>query len=906
MKSRLLFVVSLTAVAAILFAATVGTTLTDFFLPGSQPNQSGTFTASCSCHDGYNISIEPGFNWRGSMMAQAMRDPLYLATLTIANQDADFVGDLCIRCHSPIGWLEGRSLPTDGSSLIAKDREGVSCEFCHRSLKSFPRGVNPYPGDTNYTTVPSGYTSPSTFIQDTTYLATVSPRPPVSGGGMYVVDSDVTRRGPRPNANPAHGLRYSPFHRDAAICGTCHDVSNPAFSRNYDQAGNSYYTLNTLNTAAPSFNTYDLFPVERTYSEWLNSAYNTPQGVYAPQFGGNKQYVSTCQDCHMRDVTGKAAQQGNVQTWNDLALHDMTGGNTWVPKIIRTFFPSEVTQAVLDSGISRARRMLRLAATLNVRGVLPDVIVSITNETGHKLPSGYPEGRRMWINVKAYDIGKNLIAEFGAYDSSTAVLTTTNTKVYEVKLAMSPEVESATGKSNMADGSSFHFVLNNMVVKDNRIPPRGFTNDAFKAIQSPPVAYSYADGQYWDLTRYTLPAGTAYCIVSVYYQTTSKEYIEFLKNENVMNNWGTNLYNAWATSGKSTPELMASFGTLANPIPVVSAAQVLVSSGGLVPGTANNPILAFHMSATQSGRSFDTVKVQMMGTYTQSDVQKFKLWASTDATFNSATDLLLSEKVPAAGGGETIVFHGFTESISTSLRYYFVTVDISSGANPASTINAKLNALSDIAFNSLVASSQSNVFPIVGEEKALPVQFVSMQAKVDRFVVTLEWTTATETDNNGFDVERRVGTGQWNRVGFVQGSGTSMSPRRYVFSDRVEQLGRYAYRLRQINSDATFTHSPEIEVMVGHADRRFALYSPFPNPANPSATVEFVMDEPGHATVRVYNTLGQVVAILADGDFPAAEVQRLRFDGSHLPSGIYYCELLAGSKRAIQKFVLMK
>lgn len=337
------------ATTALVVAALVNTTLNDFLLPGSQPHQSGTIATGCSCHDGYNTAIEPAFNWRGSMMAQAARDPLFYAAMAIANQDAAFSGDLCIRCHSPKGWLEGRSVPTNGSALTAADREGVQCDYCHRMVKPSARGVNPYPSDISYRTVISGYSSSSTYGRDTTYLNLLTPRPTFTGNGMYAVDSDGARRGPRIDAVPSHSLYYSPFHRDAAICGTCHDVSNPAFDKQVDAQGNFYYTLNTLNTPPPSADPYSQFPVERTYSEWLMSAYNTSQGIFAPQFGGNRQYVSTCQDCHMRDVTGKAAQQGNVGTRNDLAHHDMTGGNTWIPRIIPTFFPGETVPATLDS-----------------------------------------------------------------------------------------------------------------------------------------------------------------------------------------------------------------------------------------------------------------------------------------------------------------------------------------------------------------------------------------------------------------------------------------------------------------------------------------------------------------------------------------------------------------------------
>jgi hypothetical protein len=263
----------------------------------------------------------------------------------------------------------------------------------------------------------------------------------------------------------------------------------------------------------------------------------------------------------MRDVTGKGCNKPDAPVRNDLPLHDMTGGNTWVPDIIAAFFSGETDPAALAAGKQRAASMLQKALMLEVTGTIPNIIVKVTNQGAHKLPSGYPEGRRLWINVKAYDAADVLLAEFGSYDYATATLSTSATKVYEVRLGMSSEILAATGLSNEADGSSFHFVLNNMVVKDNRIPPRGFTNAAFKAIQSPPVGYSYADAQYWDATPYTLPTGTSYYVVNLYYQTTSRDYVEFLRDENHTNDYGTRLYNAWASSGKAAPVLLATFSS---------------------------------------------------------------------------------------------------------------------------------------------------------------------------------------------------------------------------------------------------------------------------------------------------------------------------------------------------------
>lgn len=542
--------VLLVTAAVAVWASGINTTINDFKLPGSQPNQSGTIQppSNCAvCHGNYDSTVEPYFNWRGSMMAQAARDPIFFACLAIANQDAAQSGDLCIRCHSPRAWLGGRSVPTDGSALTADDRHGVQCGFCHKLVEPSPIGVNPHPGDPNYTA--------NTYPQDQTYLGTLAAIPNRPGSGTYVVDSNNTLRGPFTDPFSQHQSFYSPFHRESALCGTCHDVSNPALSRQPDGT----WAANALDTPPPDPDPYTHFPVERTFSEWQKSAYNTPTGIYAPQFGGNRTYVRTCQDCHMRAVTGVGCNRPGTPVRTDLPLHDLTGGNTFVPKLVAQLYPSEVDTNALNAGILRARAMLQKAATLNLTvGYATGGFtarVRVTNETGHKLPSGYPEGRRMWLNLKAYDDADQIVYESGAYDPVTAVLThDPAAKVYEAELGMSAAQAALAG---LSPGVSFHFVLNNMIMKDNRIPPRGFTNAAFDSIQAMPVGAIYADGQYWDDTDYTLPISTRKVTATLLYQTISKEYIEFLRDENVTNSAGITAYNLWATNGKSTPEVMA-------------------------------------------------------------------------------------------------------------------------------------------------------------------------------------------------------------------------------------------------------------------------------------------------------------------------------------------------------------
>ncbi len=548
---KTIFALALLALCASLGSAMVATTLNDFFLPGSQPGQSGQLETpdKCdNCHGGYNTAVEPAFNWRGGMMSQAARDPFFYASMTIANQDAADSGDLCIRCHSPAGWLEGRSFPTDGSALNNNDRQGVQCDFCHKLVKPSPLGVNPYPGDAAYTS--------GTYSGDQTYLAKLTPIPGWSANGMYIADSNNAKRGPFTDAAAKHQVFYSPFHRDAALCGTCHDVSNPAFSRQADGS----YAPNALgqpaNISNGDFDPRKMFPIERTYSEWKSSTFAATGVDMGGRFGGNKRVVSTCQDCHLQDVTGVAANKAGTPTRTDLPLHDMTGGNTFIPKTLAALWPGEVNQAALDAGVTRARAMLQKAASVSASSPASGVLrVRVVNETAHKLPSGYPEGHRIWITVKFFGASGNLVQERGAYNLDSATLDSSSTKVYEIAPGLSADLAAALGEPA---GPGFHFVLNNQIYKDNRIPPRGFTNANFTAIQSPPVAYSYADGQYWDDTDFSLPAGAAYAEVRLYYQTTTRDFIEFLRDENETNDWGNRLYNAWVAAGKSAPEMMAS------------------------------------------------------------------------------------------------------------------------------------------------------------------------------------------------------------------------------------------------------------------------------------------------------------------------------------------------------------
>jgi len=552
----------------------VPTTAADFQQPGTQPEPDpNIFTPietslSCTyCHSGYGDQVAPYDTWATSLMAQSARDPVWHAAVTIANQDANVGGETCMRCHAPTAWLGGRSINGNPADMQGEDFDGINCNFCHRV-------VNPELGANSAVGYPGEPAEPDVPIISA--LAAQGLIPQGAGNARYVVDPVSTRRGPFSDVpQNLHGLEArlitSPYHRMSEFCGTCHDVSNPIYTKN-QKTGD--YVLNTLGSPHPTQNPGDMYPEQRTYSEWLNSAF--VNGVAFPdgRFGGNDAdgVVSTCQDCHMPKVIA-----GGCRFYEfgppfferpDMPQHGFAGANTWVVQSIRnSMLPDDadslgLTQPAIDAASSRTIQMLQNASDMTLSQVGGSLKVRITNESGHKLPTGYPEGRRMWINVKFTNAAGQQIAERGAYDSATATLVTKDTKIYEAKHGISPAIAKLTG---LTAGPAFHLALANKVYKDNRIPPRGFTNAAFNAIGSGPVGYSYADGQHWDDTLFDIPAGAASATVTVYYQTTSKEYIEFLRDQNVTNTTGIDAYNAWLGAGKSAPVAMDSAAIALNP-----------------------------------------------------------------------------------------------------------------------------------------------------------------------------------------------------------------------------------------------------------------------------------------------------------------------------------------------------
>ncbi|MEO8233062.1 MAG: T9SS type A sorting domain-containing protein [Ignavibacteriota bacterium] len=186
----------------------------------------------------------------------------------------------------------------------------------------------------------------------------------------------------------------------------------------------------------------------------------------------------------------------------------------------------------------------------------------------------------------------------------------------------------------------------------------------------------------------------------------------------------------------------------------------------------------------------------------------------------------------------------------------------------------------------------------------VPVELTSFTANVSNGNVVLNWTTATELNNQGFEVERKIADDQFITIGHVQGNGTTTERKEYSFTDANAQIGSYTYRLKQVDFNGTFEYSNEIFVDVT-APLQFALDQNYPNPFNPTTTINFSIAEPSFVKLAVYNLLGEEIKVLKNENMSAGTFN-VSFDAVSLPSGMYLYKIETAQYTSVRKMMLMK
>ncbi|NUN70973.1 MAG: T9SS type A sorting domain-containing protein [Bacteroidetes bacterium] len=275
-----------------------------------------------------------------------------------------------------------------------------------------------------------------------------------------------------------------------------------------------------------------------------------------------------------------------------------------------------------------------------------------------------------------------------------------------------------------------------------------------------------------------------------------------------------------------------------------------------------------------------------------------------------------------AGSSTTMNFTGLNPSYqsddgvsegNTNLRVAYSTDARATWANAGptghTTTPASLTTLSSSTISpDMVLNDGASVFIALANETSgsnpLPVELNSFAAEVIGAKVQLRWSTATEQNNAGFDVEKLIGK-DWTKIGTVEGHGTTNAPQSYSFFD-ARAKGRVVYRLKQIDRDGAFTYSRTVEANAGLTASDFTLTQNHPNPFNPSTSFSFAVPASEQVSVTVYNALGQAVRELFNGIAQANELYTLSFDGSGLSSGTYFYTLRSASRNEVRKMSLMK
>ncbi len=437
-------------------------------------------------------------DWRATMMGNASKDPFWRAMVAEEvhrfPSRKDVIESTCTRCHSPIGFTEAIASGKPGYSMAELERDplandGVSCTVCHQIT-------------------PDGLGSPASY------------------SGHFTIGTDRLAYGPYDDSDTTlmpvvvnYTSRFSAHISSSELCATCHTLFTPVLDAQGDPTGS--------------------FPEQTPYLEWKNSIY--------PVRG------TQCQDCHMPALPDsiKISGMGNFPKRAPYSRHEFVGGNVYMLSLLRDNIDSlavTASPAHFDSTIARAARSLtdrslRLEASAAYVGDTLEIRATLTNLTGHKLPTGIPF-RRMWLHTLVTTGAGDTLFESGGWERSGRLTTRTLPFEPHHRTITSPgQVQIYEAVIGDADSAVTRSLLRAAhYLKDNRIPPAGFTR-SHPAYDSTAIAGEAendpdfnrdgtAEGTGSDQVTYRIlaPGVTAFtATVEVCYQSVNPELVEEIR-----------------------------------------------------------------------------------------------------------------------------------------------------------------------------------------------------------------------------------------------------------------------------------------------------------------------------------------------------------------------------------------
>ncbi|MBS1513894.1 MAG: T9SS type A sorting domain-containing protein [Bacteroidetes bacterium] len=257
-------------------------------------------------------------------------------------------------------------------------------------------------------------------------------------------------------------------------------------------------------------------------------------------------------------------------------------------------------------------------------------------------------------------------------------------------------------------------------------------------------------------------------------------------------------------------------------------------------------------------------------------------------------------------------------SFSGSVRFYFNnipsngvlvpgTLKLLRRSGPSSSWSVWPTTTNTATYIEATGLTGFSEFALGGDiDNPLPVELTNFSAIVNNRDVNLSWKTSSEQNNSGFDIERRTQEGEWNKIGYVQGRGSSNTENSYNYADKNLNKGTYSYRLKQIDFNGSFKYyNLNTNVSVG-VPAKFELSQNYPNPFNPSTKINFSLPKDAKVTLTIFDISGREVARLLNGEFRQADYYTVNFNGSALASGVYFYKIQAGDFTESKKMMLVK